>query len=411
MQSWQRTLYILAAAQFVSAIGFGMFFPFLSLYAHELGSETGTSLEFWIGLAFSGQALAMAITAPIWGMLADRYGRKPMVERAMYGGALVILLMGFVQSAEQLALLRAVQGAITGTIAAMNALVAAIAPRERMGYAMGMNQMALWSGIAAGPLLGGVTADLLGFRLAFGITALLLLIAGIVTTFGVREEFTPPEPGKQRPGVLSEWRTLLLLPGVLPAYVVRFTAFLGPTMLLPVLPLIMQELLHGSNAISTFTGLVVGISSAAGTASALYFGRLGDRIGHRRIVITCAVAAALLFVPQFFVAEAWQLLVLQGLTGAATGALGPSVAAMLARYTPTGEAGVVYGLDSSITSASRAIAPLLGAGIAVWLGFRGPLLGCAVVMGIAALIAWLTLRDRPVASITPVDHAAPPGKA
>ena len=70
----------------------------------------------------------MMIASPIWGAIADRYGRKLMVERAMFGGSIILLMMAFVTSAEQLVVLRTIQGLITGTVAAANALVASIAP-------------------------------------------------------------------------------------------------------------------------------------------------------------------------------------------------------------------------------------------------------------------------------------------
>jgi DHA1 family multidrug resistance protein-like MFS transporter len=395
LEPWKRTLYILFATQLISAIGFGMFFPFLPLYINQLGTNTSLSLEFWSGMVYAGQALVMAITSPIWGSLADRYGRKAMVERAMYGGAAIILLMGFARSAEELALLRALQGAITGTISATNALVAAAAPRERTGYAMGLLQVGLWAGIAAGPLLGGLVADTLGFRMAFVITAVLLLVSGVLVSLGIREDFTPPPKSARRPGVLAEWRRILARPGVLAAYTVRFLNFLGPTMLLPVLPLFVAQLLHASQGVSTVTGLVVGASSAAGTASALYLGRLGDRLGHRRVLIVATLAAALFYAPQFFVTNAWQLLVLQALTGAATGGMGPAISALLARYTPPGEEGVVYGLDNSISAAARAVAPLLGAGVAVWFGLPGIFIATALVLLAAAMIVLRLLPERP----------------
>lgn len=263
MTRWRRPLFILVVAQLVSAIGFGMFFPFLPLYVEQLGTNTGLSLEFWAGMVFSGQALTMAITSPIWGSLADRYGRKAMIERAMYGGAAIILLMGFVRSAEELALLRTIQGAITGTIAAINALAASLVPRERTGYAMGMLQVGLWAGIAAGPLLGGVVADAFGFRAAFIVTSILLLISGVVVTFGIQERFTPLPKGAQRPGILSDWQRILALPAVTAAYTTRFLNWLGPNMLLPMLPLYVASLMRSSTGVSTLTGVIVGLSSAA----------------------------------------------------------------------------------------------------------------------------------------------------
>ena len=107
----------------------------------------------------------------------------------------------------------------------------------------------------------------------------------------------------------------------------------------------------------------MGIAAATGTMSAIYLGRLGDRIGHRNILIVCAAAAALLYLPQSWVTAVWQLLVLQALTGIAVGGLTPSLAALLSRYTEEGQEGSVYGLDNAIVSASRTVAPLLGAAL------------------------------------------------
>lgn len=397
MTRWQRTLFILVAAQLVSAIGFGMFFPFLPLYVEQLGTNTGLSLEFWAGMVFSGQALTMAITSPIWGSLADRYGRKAMIERAMYGGAAIILLMGLVRSAEELALLRAIQGAITGTIAAINALAASLVPRERTGYAMGMLQVGLWAGIAAGPLLGGVVADAFGFRAAFVVTAILLLISGVVVTIGVQERFTPPPKGMERPGIFSDWRRILALPAVAAAYTTRFLNWLGPNMLLPMLPLYVASLMRGSEGVSTLTGVIVGLSSAAGTVSALYLGRLGDRIGHRRVLLGGTLVAALGFIPQAFVTAGWQLIILQALTGAATGGMNPALSALLARYTDEGDEGAVFGIDNSVNSAARAAAPLLGAMIAAWFGLYAIFIATALVLLGAAALVFRCLPERTVA--------------
>ena len=391
--AWRRTLWVLVLAQGVSAIGFAIFFPFLPLYVSELGSATGTSLEFWAGMVFAGQALTMAIASPIWGSLADRHGRKPMIERAMFGGAIIILLMGFARSAEELALLRAIQGVITGTISAANALAASVVPRRHMGYAMGMLQVAIWAGVAIGPLIGGAIADTLGFRAVFVTTAVLLSVSWLIVRFGIHEHFTPAEPQARRTGILAAWRSLLVRPGVARAYTVRFLTWLGPTMLSPILPLFIASILHGGERISTFTGLVVGLSSAAGTVAARMLGRHGDRHGPRMVLIGSGAVAALFFLPQGFVSEGWQLLALQAITGAATGGMGPAISALLAHYTPPGEEGVVYGLDNSVSSGARAAAPLLGAGVAIVFGLPGIFVAAGVILVLAVSLA-ATLREQ-----------------
>ncbi|MCG8348215.1 MAG: MFS transporter [Chloroflexales bacterium] len=401
-ERWQRTLWIMFFAQVVSAIGFASIFPFLPLYVASLGSQTGLSIEFWSGMVFSSQAITMMIASPIWGSLADRYGRKIMVERAMFGGTVVILLMAFVRSAEELVLLRTIQGFITGTVSAANALVAAVVPRERMGYAMGVLQVGLWAGVAIGPLIGGVLADTLGYSAAFIVTAALLFLSGLMVLFGIKEENAPSARSRRgSPGLLTQWWRISIMPGVFMTFTVRFISGVGQMLILPIAPLFIQSLLTSDAPVGTLTGLIVGISSATGTASAIYLGRLGDRIGHRRVLIISSLLAALFYLPQSLVTDVWQLLVLQAITGAAMGGIMPPLSALLAQYTPQGEEGAVYGLDSSVLSGSRAVAPLVGAAVAVWLGLRGIFVVNGLVCLCAALCAIWWLPKTPVKQIVP----------
>ena len=150
---WQRTLYIMFFAQMMTAVGFSSISPFLPLYVKDLGSVTGMSIELLAGLVYSAQAFTMMLASPIWGSLADRHGRKMMVERSLFGGAIILFVIAFSRSAEELIILRAIQGLITGTVAASSALIASIVPRDRMGYAMGLS-FAL-KGVAAS-VLGGM---------------------------------------------------------------------------------------------------------------------------------------------------------------------------------------------------------------------------------------------------------------
>lgn len=380
-------------AQFLVAAGFAVIFPFLPLYVQALGSQTGLSLEFWAGMVFSSQAATMMVASPIWGVVADRYGRKLMVERAMFGGSIIILLMAFARSAEELALLRAVQGLITGTVSAANALVAAETPRPRAGYAMGILQVGFWAGIAVGPLLGGLLADLFGFRMPFIITAGLLLLGGVIVWWGVTEDYVPQKTNLPRPQLWREWHHILVTPFVSLLYVIRFLTYLGRTLLVPIMPLVIQYLLPGTAWASTMTGLVVAVASISTTLSAIYLGRLGDQIGHRRVLVVCALFGALAYFPQSIVWTTWQLLILQALAGAAFGGVLPLSSALLAQYTEPGEEGVVYGLDSSVGAGARTLAPLVGSGVAIWVGLQSTFIVSGLMFLLIAVIAVWGLVD------------------
>ena len=80
-QSWQKTLYILFAAQLLSIIGFSFVLPFLPFYIRELGVADERLVPIWAGIQTASAGLVMAFFSPLWGWLADRYGRKIMVER------------------------------------------------------------------------------------------------------------------------------------------------------------------------------------------------------------------------------------------------------------------------------------------------------------------------------------------
>ena len=378
MQSWRRNLAVLAMVQLLSTAGFSLIFPFLPLYVKELGIATRGSLEFWAGMVFSSQAVTMMISAPIWGAVADRYGRKLMLARATLGGAILLTLMGLVQNAEQLVALRTVQGAVTGVAAAASALVAAQTPKEHSGAALGTLQMARWGGIAAGPVLGGVLGDLFGFRESFWITGALLGVAGLAVVFWVEEEFTPIAR-EDRTGFVAGYRKLITAPGMLGLYVLAFLRSLGQTIYLPIVALFVMQLLGSEDRAALTTGIVISVAAFTGAVSAAWLGRLGDRIGHTTILICSALITVLFYLPQAFVTTWWQLALLQALSGFTAGGLVPSLAALMNLWTPHGNQGATYGLENSVTAAGRAVSPMIGAAVAVAFGLRG-------VFGAAALI-------------------------
>jgi len=392
MISWQRNLYILFVVQLLSTVGFSMIFPFLPLYVAELGVATVGSVEFWAGMVFSAQAITMMVASPIWGALADERGRKLMLERATLGGALIVAAMGFAQNAEQLVALRALQGAVTGVVAAANALVAAQTPREHSGYALGLINMARWGGTAAGPLMGGIIAEAFGYRESFWITGALLGLAGLAVVFFVREEFTPPDAA-HRHSFWAGYRLLLAAPGMAGLYSLTFLRSLGATLLIPVLAFFVLELNGGITAgAAVTTGLVIGAAAVTSALSAIYLGRLGDRIGHTRVLAASAIAAALLYVPQIWVTTGWQLILLQALTGIAIGGLIPSVAALMNLWSEAGSQGATYGLDNSVQASARVVAPLLAATLATLAGYRGVFAAGALVYAGIAVVAVVVAR-------------------
>lgn len=389
MISWKRNLYVIWIAELIAISGFAVMFPFLPYYVQELGVTDLHEVELWSGVLFAAQAVTMAVSAPIWGSLADRFGRKIMVQRAMFGGALVMTAMGFVGNVWQLAALRALQGSLTGTVSAATTLVASTAPKERSGYALGLLQTAVWTGASVGPVLGGLVADTWGYRPAFWITGVLLLIAGLTVSRFVQEDFVRPEdPDGTHGGFWEGLRLVLKDRPVRSLYSVRLVVRTATRLMGPVLPLFVQSLLPPTARVASVTGLISGVQAGTGAIGAVTLGRASDRLGYRRVLLACVAVIAFLYVPHFFVTNPWQLLVLQGAVGFVMSGVVASISALLANLAPEGRQGAVYGIDASVVSAANAVGPMVGASAAAAFGLRSPFLLTAGGLALALGLAW-----------------------
>jgi len=396
MAIWKRNLYIIWAAELTAIAGFAVMGSFLPYYVQDLGVTEPNAVRLWSGAVFAAHAVTMTIFAPIWGALADRYGRKLMVERAMFGGAVVLTLMGFVRNVQQLVILRAVQGALTGTVTAAMALVAGTAPRERSGYALGLLQMAVWSGASVGPMIGGLVADTWGYRATFWVTGSLLFVAGLTVWRFVHEDFhsVSQQDGGQD-GFWDGVKLVLRDRGLLSLFSIRLLVRMATRLMAPVLPLFIQEIAAETARIASLTGLVSGVRAAMGAVGSVTLGRASDRLGYRRVLLACTAGVVLLYVPQFFVTTPWQLLVLQGALGLVMSGVLAAISAMMSTLAPEGRQGAVYGVDASVVSTANAVGPMLGASVAAAWGLRAPFLLAAGAFALATIMAWLLVPKPP----------------
>jgi DHA1 family multidrug resistance protein-like MFS transporter len=392
--NWQRTLGALWPAQTLTIIGFSLRTPFLPFFVAELGARNLETQVLWAGAINAGGAAVMAITAPLWGALADRYGRKLMVLRAMVAGSLTIGLMALATSPWQLFVLRLVEGGFTGTVTASTTLAASTVPRERLGFGLGLMQMAVFSGSAVGPLIGGVLADQIGYRATFVLAGSLLLLSALLVAFLVEERFEPP-PRRAGHGETGgeTWR-LLLAPALL-GIVVSLLALRAASMALqPIVPLLVAQLARGSSAVNSLAGLAMGVSGMTSAVASVGLGRLSDRIGQRPLLIASGALAAATFLPLGLTTQVWQVIVLQALFGIASGGMLPTANALVARLTPEGRRGTIYGFTTTASSLGAFVGPSVGTVLAAALGLHAPFL--AIGLALAATVAWVARTLSPL---------------
>lgn len=392
--SWRRNLYALWVAQMLTIIGFSLRSPFLPFYIEDLGAGSLESQALWAGVINAGGALVMAISAPIWGMVADRYGRKPMVLRAMFAGSITIGLMSLATSPWHLLILRFVEGGVTGTVTASMTLVASTTPKERMGFGLGMMQMAVFSGGSVGPLLGGILADQIGYRPTFVVAGSMLFIGGLIVLTQVHEQFTRAARG----GTIDEepalrLRALLLSSSMLAMTGVMFTLRTASGAIQPIMPLYVEQLAGSASGLATLSGLTLGVAGLTSALASVTLGRLADRIGQRPVLIVASLAVGLLYLPQAFAHSVLQLIVLQGLFGVAAGGILPSANAIVAHLTPPERRGAVYGFTAAATSLGGSVGPLIGSGMTAAVDIRYVFVVSGILMLIAG--AWALYAVRP----------------
>jgi MFS transporter, DHA1 family, multidrug resistance protein len=392
---WNATLYAVWAGQVLALIGFSSRVPFLPFYLGDLGVTDVEGQTLWSGVINAAGAGAMAITAPIWGLIADRYGRKPMLLRGLFGGAFVVALMGLASAPWQLLALRVLEGTLTGTVAAATALVATSAPRKRLGYALGMVQTAVFAGASVGPLFGGLAYDRIGPRATFEMAAAMLFCGGVTVAFFARERFTRVAKHAMMDEGQGRWRrlqtsgaflfTAAMLSMLAAIFVVRMIAM----SMQPIIPLFVDQLAPDNPDVASVAGIVLGAAGFTSALAAAYLGRLGDRIGHRRVLAVSLLGAGLVYLPMAAVRDPWQLAALQALLGVAAGGLIPSANALVAHLTPVERRGAIFGFTAALAAVGGFIGPLLGALLATSLGFRATFIAAgALMLGVAAMVIW-----------------------
>ncbi len=394
MEAWRRKVYIVCLAQFLSNVGFTIVLPFLPMFIQDLPVVTRGNSTLWVGFTLAAQPLTMIIASPIWGLVADRFGRKLMLLRATLVGGMVMFSMSFVQSAEQLFLLRLLQGFTTGVVSASSAYISANVPRQHTGEALGWIATARWIGIAGGPLIGGVLSDLVGIRTSFWFNGTFMLGAGLLILFFLPEKWDY-KPGANRPSVLRNFAILFQRSQVLYLYLFAFLVHMSISFTLPVASLYVNELSLRSGQqvlpVATSTGLMFGLYAAAGAVVSVRAGKLCDRFGANIVLILSAGASCLVFLPQAFVGHVWQLLALQVLAGLTVGGVFPSVAALLSRASVTGQQGAIFGVENSVRSVARTIAPVTSSALALTFGLGSAYLATSVAFLCLMALAWWIL--------------------
>jgi DHA1 family multidrug resistance protein-like MFS transporter len=391
---WQVTLWAMVGIQFIMTMSFSFLSPIMPLFLPELGVTSDVGIALWSGILNGSTSFVAAFASPLWGRLADSYGRKPMLIRSSCAIAVFTALMGLSTNVWQFFAARALMGMFAGFSSTAMALVASQVPEQRLGYALGLLSTGQLVGSLVGPVIGGALADLTGsYRIPFYCTSAVTFVSVFLVWRGVQERFTRPDGAHRRRAGLRGVALMIGAAGLLPLFFVLFMAQFSTRAVQPLVTLFVQELVGPRPDLATLGGLAFSVTGLAGMMAVPFLGKHADEIGYRRVLLICLAGATLTSLPQAFATSYWLFAAERFGVGLFIGGILPTANALIGRMVPRGERGTVYGMTASATFLGNSLGPLTGGAIAASFGLRWVFLVTAALLLANLIWVYLTVPE------------------
>lgn len=385
---WRANLAACVFGSFTTIVGMTVLVPYLPLYIRQLGTTDPAAVVRYSGIAFAATFFTAALTAPLWGWLGDRFGRKSMLIRASLGMAVAIALMGTAQSVWQLVALRLLTGLLGGYASGSMILVAAQAPKHKSSWALGVLSSGVMAGNVVGPLIGGIAPTLIGPRNTFFLSGALIFVAFWATVVFVHSDRAAGTAHEERSGAGRRPRRTRL-PRRGPVIVLIGLSTLVTLSLMTIEPVLtvfvsrVAELPHPSRV----AGVVFAIGAVGTIVSSPLLGRAADRFGNLRIVWVCLLVAGAALIAQSLTTSIVLFGAMRLVMGLALGGLMPAINAAIRHLTPAAVVGSILGLSVSAQYIGQVAGPLFGGAVGASFGVTAVFAATGCLLFIAAVIA------------------------
>lgn len=387
--SWKDNLRIAWLGSFLTGACISLVVPFMPIFVEQLGIEQ-SQVTFYSGLAISVSAISAACVSPLWGILADRYGRKPMMIRAGLAMTLTMGGLAFVPNVYWLLALRLLNGVFTGFVPNATALIASQVPKDKSGYALGTLSSGVVAGTLTGPFVGGMIAEIFGIRNVFLMVGGFLFLAAILTIFFIREDFHPAS--KEKAIQTKDLFTSVKYPYLLfNLFTTSFVIQVAAQSIGPILALYVRDLGQKENLLFV-SGLIVSSMGLSSMMSSGVMGRLGDKVGNHRLLIVAQAYSALIYLLCANASTPLELGIYRFLFGLGTGALIPGINALLSKMTPKAGISRVFAFNQVFFYLGGVIGPLAGSVVAEQFGYHSVFYATAACVALSCLFNLIQFR-------------------
>jgi DHA1 family multidrug resistance protein-like MFS transporter len=386
---WRRNRQVLPLANLLCGLGFSLAWPFVPLMVRGLGVHE--NLETWVGYMLLVFYLISFVVNPLWGGIADHYGRKLMVLRAMLGMGCAMMLVPFATTPIWFASAFMLIGIFNGFTPAGVALLMANTPPSRIGSAVSLAQTGGLAGHALGPAVGAVLAALIDPQhWLFWISGGLMLSGGLLVALFVHE-VKQLAPGPWRPQWVGSLRELLAVPRIGPLFLLAFVFSIMWYGSITNISVFVLQLLAAQSTDAGTEAFWVGAAAMGLALSTLIalplWGRVLDRVGPTRVLVFAATATIITHLPLLVLQTPLQLVLARVAFGLTAAAMQAAILQLLRMQAPAG-------MDARAISYATAF-QFFGMGIAPFAaGLIGPLLGMrayfalTIVLMLGGLVMW-----------------------
>jgi DHA1 family multidrug resistance protein-like MFS transporter len=387
---WRRNRVVMPLANLICGLGFNLVWPFVPLMVRGLGVRE--NLETWVGYMLMVFYLVSFAVSPLWGGIADHYGRKLMVLRAMLGIGVAMLLMPFAETPLTFAALLMLIAVFNGFTPAGVSLLVANTPPQRIGSVVALAQTGGLVGQALGPALGAMLIALFDQQhRVFWISAALMLVGGALVTF-FAGEVKQLAAGPWRVRWVSGLRDLLAVPRIGLLYLLGFLFMImwyGGVTVITVFVLQIMEARGADAAEEAFWVGAAAMAMAVGTMIALpFWGRVLDRIGPGRVLVFASVATVVTHLPLLFIDTPLQLVIVRAAFGLSAAAMPTAIVQLIRMHAPPGTDARAIAYSTAFQFFAMGVAPFAA-------GLIGPVLGLRVYFALTilamagGLVLWL----------------------
>lgn len=393
--NWRRSVAFIGLGAGVASFSMNFWVPFLPLYMKQLGAASDARALFWVALGLSANGIFRIVGGPFWGVLADRYGRKPMFVRALFGATATTLIAVVATEPWHVTVAWACQGFFSGFVPAAVSLTSVSVPQSKLSSGLGTVQGCQYIGTTLGPALGAVIAEVLGLRGAILGAALLPAIAATVVLVGIPRDRTAPRTGAAGATTLPHWSTLVRGPAgrqFILGLVLYFFVFMMGQLVRTVAPISISRITGVADR-KLEIGIAFFVAGLASVAGALGLARYVGRTGQTRVWIAALLVVSALVHATLGVAGSVAVFIgAFALASLVQGAMLPAANTIIAASVPPERRGTAFGIAASVQALSLIVGPMSAAAFAALSLELGFLSLAAVLVGVA-VVTFTALRE------------------